>query len=475
MDTYSQFTTHLARAAEEFRKLDKKEAIRIISHLDADGISSCSLLVKLLNLENRTYSLSIIQQLKEEVLKEIALEPYKTIIFSDLASGMIPEIRRILHDRKVFIIDHHELPTETTDLLDVTLVNPHLHGIDGGKEISGAGVAYLFSRAVNPAMEEFAHIAIIGAIGDMQENNGFERLNSEILETAVKRGKIKVIRGLRMFGAQTKPLHKILEYSTDPYIPGVSGSESGAIQFLHQCGINPKNGAGWKKVKDLSEEDMRNMVTGVIMRRLGEANPENVLGNVYLLREEEEGSPTKDAKEFATLLNACGRLGKASLGIGACIGDKNHKQKAITLMSEYKREIVNAMRWYESNKGSADVEKGEGYVIINVRDKVLPTIVGTMASIIARGNGIVAGTYILSLAQLVDGSTKVSLRMSGNRDDPSVDLKSTMDKIVEGMDGCEAGGHRHAAGAVFPSVLEGQFIESARRVLSGLSMEERIG
>ena len=474
MDNYSQFKSRLSSAAEEFKALDKKDTIRLISHLDADGISSCALLVKLLNTDNRTYSLTIIQQLKEEVLKEIALEPYKTIIFSDLASGMIPEIQQILGDRKVFIIDHHELPKNHAALGNITLVNPHMFGIDGGKEISGAGVSYLFAQAVDPRMEEFAHIAIIGAIGDMQENNGFGRLNSEILKTAVDKGKIKVIRGLRMFGAQTKPLHKILEYSSDPFIPGVSGSESGAIQFLHSCGINPKNGAGWKKVRDLSEEEMRNMVTGVIMRRLGEGNPDDVLGNVYLLRQEEEGSPTKDAKEFATLLNACGRLGKASLGIGACIGDKTHKQKAIGLMAEYKREIVNAMNWYSANKGSSDVEKGEGYLIINVRDKVLPTIVGTMASIIARGNGIGSGTFILSLAQLPDGSTKVSLRMAGNRDNPSTDLKGTMDKIVDGMSGCEAGGHKHAAGAVFPSELEPAFLASARRVLGSLAMEERI-
>lgn len=475
MDAHSEFYQHIASAAEEFRKLDKKETIRLVSHLDADGITSCALLVKLLNIDNRTYSLSVIQQLKVEVLKELALEPYSIVIFSDLASGMIEDIQAVLKDKKVFIVDHHEYHAPQ-EMGNVTLVNPHMFGIDGGKEVSGAGVSYLFSQAVDERMKEYAHIAIVGAIGDMQEDNGFARINNEILQTAIEKGKIKVIRGLRMFGAQTKPLHKILEYSTDPYIPGVSGSESGAIQFLHQCGINPKNGSGWKKVKDLSEEDMRNMVTGVIMRRLGEGNTTDaadVLGNVYLLRQEEEGSSLKDAKEFATLLNACGRLGKASLGIGACIGDKSHKQKALALMSEYKREIVNAMNWYEANKDSENVEKGAGYLIINVRDKVLPTIVGTMGSIISRGNDMRQGTYILSLAQLIDGSTKVSLRMAG-RDDPNTDLKGTMDKIVEGLEGCEAGGHQHAAGAVFPSGVEAEFLTNARRVLGNMAMEEKI-
>ena len=74
------------------------------------------------------------------------------------------------------------------------------------------------------------------------------RLNNEILETAVKHRKIKVEKGLRLFGVHTKPIHKVLEYSTDPYIPGISGNESGAIQFLHQIGIEPKNGNKWKKI-----------------------------------------------------------------------------------------------------------------------------------------------------------------------------------------------------------------------------------
>ena len=124
----------------------------------------------------------------------------------------------------------------------------------------------------------------------------FLKLNKEILDVAVNKGKIKIIRGLRIFGAQTKPLHKVLEYSTDPYIPDVTGSESGAIQFLNQIGIDPKNGNAWKKLVHLSEEEIKKLVTGIIMKRLNnEDKPEDVLGNVYILKEEEKESPTRDA------------------------------------------------------------------------------------------------------------------------------------------------------------------------------------
>ena len=59
-------------------------------------------------------------------------------------------------------------------ILATLFCKPHLFGIDGGKEISGAGVVFRFACAVDKSMEDFAHIAIIGAHGDMQEKTDFK-------------------------------------------------------------------------------------------------------------------------------------------------------------------------------------------------------------------------------------------------------------------------------------------------------------
>src|SRR3989338_6480732 len=201
-------------------------------------------------------------------------------------------------------------------------------------------------------------------------------MNDEILKTAVKHRKIKVERGLRMFGLQGRPLHKVLEYSTDPYIPGVSGSESGSIQFLQQLGIDPKRGSGWKRMIDLSEDEKKKLVSGIVMKRLNEEKPEDILGNIYTLLEEKEDSITRNAKEFATLLNACGRMGKASLGIGACLGDKRIKENAIKSLTGYKREIVNAIRWYENNGTNGKIIRENGLEIINAGSEIMPTLIG---------------------------------------------------------------------------------------------------
>ena len=140
---------------------------------------------------------------------------------------------------------------------------------------------------------------------------------------------------------------------------------------MSEIGIDPKNGSGWKKIVHLDDSDMKKLITGVIMKRLGETKPDDVLGNVYILPHEDEESPTRDAKEFATLLNACGRLGRASFGIGACLGDKKIKQQAIRSLGDYKKEIVNALRWYNDNKHGDDVHWGNNFVIINAKNQIM--------------------------------------------------------------------------------------------------------
>ncbi len=474
MDAYEQFDESLKRVAEAFKNIDKKEVIRLISHLDADGISAAALMIKLLNNDNRKYSVSIVQQLNKEFIKQLSTESYNVFIFTDIGSGVIKDINELLKGKQIFVLDHHSIETDESNLSNVILVNPHIHGIDGGKEISGAGVVFRLVSKVDKALEDFAHIAIIGALGDMQEKNGFLRLNDEILKIAVEKKKIKVERGLRIFGSQTRPLHKVLEYCTDPYIPGVSGSESGAIQFLHQIGIDPKNGNGWKKIVHLDEKDMKKLVTGIIMKRLNETNPDDVLGNVYILPHEEEESPTRDAKEFATLLNACGRLGRASLGIGTCLGDKKIKQQAIRSLADYKKEIVNALNWYNENKFSDDIFWGNRFVIINAKNNVMSTMIGTLASILSKSNLMTNNAFILSMAQALEGNTKVSLRTTNNIEG-KLDLKAVIEEIIKDVGNSESGGHQNAAGAVIPTEKEQEFIEAAKEILGKYAMEERIG
>jgi len=465
------FEAALDRAAEDFKKIDKSKAVKLVSNLDADGITAASIMVKVLERENLAYSLCILHQLKDDDAKDLAGEDYEVYIFCDLGSGQLKSLNKHFNGKKIFILDHHEVQGKPDD--NITHMNPHIFGFDNFSEVSAAGMCFFFARAVDKKNEDLAHLAIIGAIGDVQEKNGFNGLNSIILDIAVKKKKIRIEKGLKLFGLQTRAIHKLLEYSSDLPIPDVTGSESGAVQFLKRLSIEPVDSKGkWRAFNDLSDDEKKRLAAGIVMKRQtgGIKNPEDIFTNVYLLEDEQPGH-FRDAKEFSTLLNSCGRMNNASLGIGACLGDKKQRAKAISSIMDYKKEIISSMKWYKehcSREKSDRIIKGSNYIIINAKDNVLSTMIGTIASMISKNNDIEENIFVLSMARNPDNTTKVSLRISGNP--KGVDLKSIVAELVERVGG-EAGGHQLAAGAIIDTGREDKFIEEAKALFESLKLD----
>ncbi|MEK6826369.1 MAG: DHH family phosphoesterase [Nanoarchaeota archaeon] len=461
------FLHEIKKDANELKK-HNTELIKVISHLDADGLSSSAIITRALTRGGFKFSLATVRQLDDFLFDELSRENFSTLIFLDLGSGSIKQIEERFKNRTIYILDHHKPQDHKPK--NATVINPHYYNIDGSKEISGAGIAYLFAKALDSANIDMAHIAILGAIGDMQENNGFHSdLNNFILEDAINSGKIEVKIGLRMFGMQTRPINKVLEYTTDPYIPGVSGNELGTKKFLEEIGLNFVENGKYKKLVNLTDEEMKKLVTGIILRRIGsEEKPDDVLGKVYLLVEEEDENPLKDAKEFSTLLNACGRLNKPSVGIGCCLGDKKSKEEAIILLLDYKREIINSLNWFYANKNK--FIEGPGYLIINAEDNIKDTMIGTIGSLISKNSMYKEGTIIITMAYTIDGNIKASLRTVGKT---KKDLMAITKTIVTKVGGI-GGGHKYAAGALIPLDKEKEFIEATKEVLKAGIMEKTI-
>ncbi len=117
----------------------------------------------------------------------------------------------------------------------------------------------------------------------------------------------------------------MLEYSQDPYLPGLSGKEDACIAFLKDIGIR-LGGEKWRRWIDLSQEEKSCMVTAILRKglRSGVSNIklERLIGEVYVLLGEQEGTELRDASEYSTLLNATARYGHADVGLQVCMGDQ---------------------------------------------------------------------------------------------------------------------------------------------------------
>ena len=447
-----------AEALRSLKELDRK-VIRVVGNLDTDGISATSIIIQAFRRENLKFSVSIVKQIDEATLKMLEKEKYELIFFLDLGSGAINSIMKALPNKRIFILDHH-YPEQAEHGENITHVNPHFYGLSGTKDVSAAGVAYFFAKALSEKNVDLSYLALLGAVGDVQENNGFFGLNDAILKDAVKSGKIRVEEGLRIYGITTKPLYKVLEYSTNPYIPGVSGSEEGAVKFLKEIGINYRDGLTYRRYSDLSKEETKKFISSVMMNKVNpeEVKIESVYGNVYFIEGEDEDMPTKELHEFSTLLNCCGRLGKSSLGIGTCLNDNELKEKAVHLLHEYRNEITSALQWFYRNKNNKSVIELNGVTIINAEDSVNDTIIGTLTSLISKSLVYREGTVVIGMARTMSDETKVSLRISGFGEG-KVNLRTLAHEVL-GKVGGTGGGHSLAAGAVIAKDQEGAFISA---------------
>ena len=83
-----------------------------------------------------------------------------------------------------------------------------MFGIDGASDVSGSGVAYFVAKAVNRANVDLAPVALVGALGDMQdkyEQRSLCSLNEIIVNDAVAAGLLKVEKDSNVLRQRNPP------------------------------------------------------------------------------------------------------------------------------------------------------------------------------------------------------------------------------------------------------------------------------
>jgi single-stranded-DNA-specific exonuclease len=423
---------------EKFLEETENKPIRIISHHDTDGITSAAITSKTLKRLDKKFSLRIVKGLDEEIIKEeLQNFPNNIFLFTDLASGSIKYLEKA--KQKVFIIDHHEIECEIPN--NIKIINPHL--IKDGEETCGAGLCYLFSKSISEKNKDLAKLAIIGMIGDRHETN-VSRIYQEIIHDAEE---LEIKKGLLIFSA-TRPLRRSLEYSTSFYIPGVTGSGEGVRKLLRELGISPE-----RTLNELGDDEMQKLVTSIMVRRASEKNPDEIIGNIYLLK---FFNRKEDVREISVLINACSRLGNPDVAVSFCLEKSSARLQAQDIYSKYKQELISGLRVAEK----IEKVRGNGYVILNAKEKIKDALIGTICSMISSGPTYESGTILIGMAYNKD-KVKISARIAGRTDK---NLKEVLEKTVINFE-AEVGGHKAAAGALIRKEDEEMFIQELMKNL----------
>ncbi len=424
-------TEQIKQVAKEFLEISKEKEIEVISHFDTDGIASASILTKTLKKLDKRFSVKIIKRLEKEFIEKLPKE--KVILFLDLASGSLDYLRDS-NIKNIFIIDHHEISQEVPE--NIRIINPEIHE---KQKISGAGLSYLFCKEIDSKNKELAKLAIIGMIGDRLEKE-IGKMNNGILID----GEVKTKRGLLIYPS-TRPLNRTLEFSSNPYIPGVTGDIKGVLELLREVGLNSQKQGGYKSIIELDEKEMQKLTTAIMLRN-PKAKSKNIVGDIFLIK---FFNKLEDARELSAKINACSRFGETGIAIQLCMENPSAKKKAEAIHVKYKQFLVSGLKY------ATAVEKiiGKEFVIINAKEDIKDTMIGTITSILSSSPIYDEGTTIFGMANSED-KIKVSARNVG---DNGKNVREILSKIIEKIGG-EVGGHRGAAGCLIDQEKESEFI-----------------
>lgn len=438
-----------SNAAEEIQSYNGK--IRLVGQYDADGISATAIAHQMLERADKDFEYEILKQLYEEDIERLKEEDEGLILFVDIGSGKASDIERILADEKEIIVSDHHEPSEEGSF---THLNPHFMGIDGGEAISAAGMTFILAHEYDEENIDLVEYALIGATGDMQKQEGeFMGLNSELEDLALENNIITKRRGLDLYGRSTKPLKDSLKYTTDPHLPGITNDEMGAVQFVKSQGVEIRENGDFRTLSDLSEEEEKKLINGLIKT----GRPvQPLLNDIYTLKNGYE------IGEFSTVINACGRLGRAKDGVKILV--EQDLDLAETVSRAYGRKISESLSFIEENRGNEEFIYENSIGVIDAEDNIEDDFIGTVATI-SMSNGFFDSDVVMGVAHAEKDKSKVSSRASKELVEKGLNLGEIIGEICEELDG-EGGGHNVAAGAKIPRENKDEFIKMLEEKIS---------
>jgi single-stranded-DNA-specific exonuclease len=502
-----------AKAREIARALRSMHGLTVVTHIDADGITAGAIASQALQRAHVPHEVLFFKKLDDAAIARIDSLSTEGVWLTDLGSGYLSKISH----PGLIVADHHSPDCANNvasrakkDLFDFhdnshLHLNPHLFGFDGSKEACGASTTYWIARQMSPENISLAPLAIVGAVGDLQDNANLKLvgINSLIRDEAEDANLLRTEYDLRLFGRETRPLTKFFQYASDPALPGLSNDWYACRRFLERTGVRIKDRSGrersWGGLSIEEKDDIKSALD-VCMDQQGQRGIlHRIYGEVYVLPAQRPGTEVHETKEMSTLLNSCGRYGNERLGLEVCVdvvepsGDSGREERrqrnledALEQLRNHRSNLIGAMNFFFAQTGKVEICERRGAIqvlranggyllpekVVGVtpegveeeREVFRDTTIGIVAGMVL-GSGNVADDVPIIAMMRSEGDVKASARGNQRMVDRGLDLSKAMREAAESVGGT-GGGHNVAAGATIPEPKVNDFIQALDGIVS---------
>lgn len=444
---------------EAKRIIEESEDIKVYSHIDCDGICSGAILSTILDRQNKAHEIEFVNL---DVLDDMTLD-HELTIFSDLGSGQRIDTNA-KEGQKIIILDHHpplrDISYRNGKPYTYLEINPMHHGIDGSYYVCGGGLCYFLAKEFG--YDDLSWIGVLSAIGDMQNTKSghFEGLNKIIQQDAIDGGYLSVFENdINIYGRNTRPLFVALSYFSDVKLP-ITNNTNETMAILEELGIDEKHNRKTLNQLTMAEkgklyQKLNEMISKAVPGRYVRYIPQLIIGDSYTFLKEDEDSFLRDASEFSTAMNACGRNRQEKVAMEVLKGDRIEAFDQLEAVSlEHRRNLARAI---------SSITEDENTNIIELENLQYFDGTGIKPEIVGTVTGMILGSCnwqkpIIGFTQTDDYGLKISLRCSRLLSYDGIHFGNMIREIASEVGGT-GGGHAMACGAYIPINKKDEFIE----------------
>ncbi len=453
----------------EAEKLIKEAgSIQVYSHIDCDGMSAGAIISTILDREEKEHDIDFVNLDK---LEDLEIN-HDLTIFSDLGSGQ-PVDKNAKDDSKIIILDHHpplrDLDYNESVPYTYLEINPMHYGIDGSDNVSGGGLSYFLAKQFG--YTDLSWIGVLSAVGDMQNSRTgkLEGLNRIILQDSVDTGYVSYNSDLSLYGRETRPLFVALSYFSDVNLP-ITNNRNEAIAVLDELGIPRKVGDRFRTLCDLDNmekgklfSELVRMMSMEVPERYIQYIPKLVAADSYDFLYEENHTFLRDASEFSTAMNACGRNKEYSVACEILKGNRTDALDALEVISkEHKMNLRKSIEQITKKNSIVEMENLQYFDGSGIKTEIVGTIAGM---ILSYGNW---QKPMIGFTQISEDNPdlKISLRCSRLLAYDGIHFGNIIREVSQSLGG-NGGGHSVACGAYIPYDKKDEFLNLFNQKLEG--------
>ena len=424
--------------------VEKHDSFLLISHYDADGISSAQIVRETLARKGKKSRTIIYPTLSVEQMDRTRVLKAECVIMTDLGTSYLDDLASMNWD--IVILDHHGIPedAEIPSRSGFVFANPMEFGINGSANACASAMAYLFSLAVDGKNTDLAPLAMAGMFGDSQNYGGFESVDLDIVESAVSDGTVRRFANLAYPTGLT--FYQAMMSCPDPYQVGTTGRADKVTRFIKSCELamtDTPNSVSQERIDAFAE------ALAARMRRTGVT--EEIIADTFGDRYYSE-KYQMDVGVLASILDGCGRRGNHEMAFAAC--DSMDFTEAMLESQAYDESLIESI---EEMSGKAVYLKNIRYFITD-RDGLAGNTARALVRYLGDPEKPVIGVT------LKDGRTDVSSRGTNRQLSMGLNLTEAMRDVCAQFGG-QGGGHVIASGGTILKGKETEFLQELDRYI----------